>query len=202
MHPIGLPVCARCGAGLAGAFDAVTLCGACRDRAPVFDRARACWWYAGTVCEAIRQFKYHRRWRIGQRLAEDMASTASRSFPVDDIEVVVPVPLHWAKHRLRGFNPAQALAQLIATRLAKPCVIGALRRTRWTRTQTRLHGRERFRNVKDAFAARPERLGRRGVLLVDDVFTSGATAAACVRALKSAGAERIFVLTAARTPLS
>lgn len=201
MRPVGPPVCVRCGVGLSGAFDAQSLCGTCRDHAPVFDQARACWWYAGTAREALRQFKYHRRWRLGHRLAEEMALTASASLPIHEIEAVIPVPLHWAKHRLRGFNPAEHLAQGVANRLAKPCLVGALRRTRWTRTQTRLRGRERFRNVQGAFAVRPAPLGCRAVLLVDDVFTSGATAAACGLALRSAGAEQIFVLTAARTPL-
>ena len=195
------PRCLRCGIGLPGAFDARLRCGACRNAPPPFDGAAAPWWYAGSTREAIRQFKYRRRWRIGRRLAEDMAAVAHDSLPIEDIEAILPVPLHWAKHRLRGFNPAEQLAQVIAARLAKPCVIGALRRTRWTSTQTRLHGRERFRNVRDAFAVRPERLGR-GVLLVDDVLTSGATVAACTMALNAAGVSRVFVLTAARTPLT
>lgn len=202
MPPIGRPVCPRCGTGLPGAYDAQLLCAACRRSTPSFDMARAPWWYRGSVQDAVRQFKYHRRWRIGRRLADDMAALARASLPVDRVDAVLAVPRHWLKHRARGFNPASLLADSVARALGKPVARRALRRRRWTSTQTRLHGRDRFRNVRQAFAARERFVRNRCLLLVDDVLTSGATADACAQALKTAGAREVFVLTAARTPLS
>ena len=115
--------------------------------------------------------------------------------------MVLSVPLHWIKRWLKGVNPAGQLAVTVARSLKKPYAPCALRRRRWTATQTRLRWRERFRNVDQAFAARKQFVTDKTVLLIDDVLTSGATANACARALKRAGAKRVFVLTAARTPL-
>ena len=197
----GPPVCERCGAELPGAFDARTLCPSCRKRPLEFEMARAPWRYAGRVQDAIRQFKYHRRWRLGRWLAEEMTVTAQASFPLHEISVVIPVPLHWLKRRLRGVNPAEQLAQTVSRLLGKPCAPHALRRTRWTATQTRLPGPARARNVQRAFLADARLVREQTALLIDDVLTSGATADACAVALKEAGARRVFVLTAARTPL-
>ena len=197
-HP---PVCLCCGVTLPGAYDAAVHCDACRSSPPAFDMARAPWQYTGPMKEAIRQFKYHRRWRVGRWVAQTMIATAHASFPLDQIDAVVPVPLHGLKRRLKGFNPAEHLAGPLADSLHAPCLPGALRRIRWTVSQTRLTAAERLRNVRAAFAARRRALGGGAILLVDDVLTSGATASACAAALKTEGVPRVFVLTAARTPL-
>ena len=201
LSPSGPPVCARCGIGLPGACDALVECRSCREHPPAFDAARAPWSYAGAAEEAVRQFKFHRRWRLGRWLAEEMASVANAAFPVEEVSAILPVPQHWLKRRLGGFHGAGRLADAVARSLGKPCRPDALRCRRWTATQSRLPWRTRARNVRDAFAARGRFVRGRSVLLVDDVLTSGATADACARALKAAGARRVFVLAAARTPL-
>ena len=198
----GRPLCAQCGVTLPGAFDALVQCAECRRHPPTFEAARAPWQYAGRTQDAIRQFKYHRRWRVGGWLAAEMARLAHSSFPTDDIALVVPVPLHWVKRRLKGFNPPESLAASIAQRLKIPQTSRALRRTRWTATQTRLSVAARFRNVRRAFRDKAPMVHDRSVLLIDDVLTSGATAHACAIALKEAGARQVFVLTAARTSRS
>ena len=129
-----------------------------------------------------------------------MAEAARASLPLDQIDAVVPVPLHWVKRRLRGYDPVAHLAHEVARSLSRPYWPRALRRTRWTATQTRLQGRARQRNVQGAFAAHPAMVRGRRILLVDDVLTSGATAEACIDALRQAGAARVCVVTAARTP--
>jgi len=181
-------------------YDAAIRCARCRLSPPAFDAARATWRYAGATQEAIRRFKFHHRWRLGRWLAEEMAATARQTLPLEAIDLVAPVPLHWLKRTLKGFAPAEDLACAVAQRLRKPYVRGALRPVRWTASQSRLQARQRFRNVRGAFAARPRLVNGRGVLLIDDVLTSGATAQACAQALKSAGARSVVVLAAARTP--
>jgi ComF family protein len=194
------PVCVRCGLPLAGAFDAEVACARCTHRPPPYDAARAPWRYLGTARRAVREFKYRHRWRVGRRLAEDMAGCARRSWPADSHDLIVPVPAHWLRRRLRGHDPAAELAARLSALLDTPCAPRAMRRVRWTPPQARLRGLERRRNVRGAFRADPGRIAGRRVLLVDDVLTTGATASACATALKVAGARRVHVLTAARTP--
>jgi ComF family protein len=195
------PLCRRCGLDLRGAYDADMECAACRRAPEGFETARAPWRYAALTRTAIHRFKYRRRWRLGRWLADGMAATArtSLSAPAD---VVIPVPLHGAKRWLRGSHPAGDLAASVAASLGVPCSPRALIRTRWTGTQTRRSWHRRARNVTGAFRAMPGDVRGFRVLLVDDVLTSGATANACAIALKEAGAGAVYVLTAARTPLS
>lgn len=197
----GRPICSSCGVGLPGAFDAILRCSRCRTRPLAFDLARAPWQYAGVAREAIHRFKYQRRWRLGRWLSDGMVTTARSSLPLDHVDAVLPVPLYWLKHRFKGENPAEVLARFVACALQKAVLPHALRRTRWTTSQTRLSWPARSRNVRAAFAASASAVSNRTLLLIDDVLTSGATAQACVVALKAAGARRVFVLTAARTPL-
>ena len=196
------PVCRRCGVELRGAFDARMDCAACREAPRAFELARAPWRYVGPAQLAIRRFKYHYHWRLGPWLADGMAQTARESLPLEEVSVVVPVPLHGLKRWLKGGNPAEDLARPIARSLGKPCLPRALVRTRWTATQTRLSWHERSRNVREAFTAFPSAVSNQTILLVDDVLTSGATASACTLALKRSGARTVYVLTAARTPLA
>ena len=194
------PLCQRCGASLVGAFDLRTNCGRCRSRSFAFERARAPLVYAGRSREAVLAFKYHDRRQIGRWLATHMARLAEQALPISEIDAVVPVPLHWLKRRIRGAYPAALLAHGVAKALQRPCLSRALRRTRWTTTQTRLTTSRRFRNVADAFRARPSTVNGRAILLVDDVLTTGATADACAAALREAGAVAVYALTAACAP--
>lgn len=196
----GPPACRRCGMALRGAFDAALQCRTCRRRPRAFERAHAPFRYAGTARMALRRFKYGRRQHLGRWLADRMTRTAQTEFPLQDISLILPVPLHWLKRRLRGWNPAEFLADEVARSLEKPCQPHALRRRRWTAAQTRLSRRRRLGNVQAAFTARPALVRDRDILLIDDVLTSGATADACARTLRTAGARRVFVLAAARTP--
>jgi len=202
MPRTGRPICQRCGMMVSGAFDATDTCVGCRRRALAFEAARSPWVYTGPLRDALHLFKYRDHWRIGDWLADEMSVYAAETLPLERIDLVLPVPLHWLKRVLRGYNPAAELAQRIARELDLPYAPQSLRRRRWTATQTTLHGRRRFRNVQDAFAANPRHVNGKRILLIDDVLTSGATAHACAGALRDAGARDVFVLTAARTPAS
>ena len=198
----GRPLCLSCGIGLSGAFDARLVCARCRARPPAFAGARAPWLYLGAGRQAIRLLKYRHRRRLGRWLAETMAHRAGEDLPVAQIDLVVPVPLHWLTRRLRGANHAAELSARVASALHKPHDALALRRRRWTPSQTRQRTwQERWRNVRESFQADPRRVQGQGILLVDDVLTTGATAQACAQALRAAGSREVFVLTAARTPL-
>jgi len=115
------------------------------------------------------------------------------------VDVILPVPLHRQRLQQRGFNQAGLLAAEFGRRLSMPVRFGVLGRQRATQPQTRLGRRERLENVQGAFAvAKPEWVRDQSVVLIDDVFTTGATADACGKALLQAGAAGVGVLTLAR----
>jgi ComF family protein len=126
-----------------------------------------------------------------------MAEQVRMTVPLD---LAMPVPLHGSRLRQRGFNQALLLAQGVCGRFSVPLSFDNLYRTRHTRPQVELSGRERAENVRGAFAvARPGEVRDRKVLLIDDVFTTGATMNECAKVLKDAGAASVTVLTLART---
>lgn len=145
----------------------------------------------------IRRHKYGLDQTLGKAIAEFLGPTLP--FSPDDCDVIIPVPLHWTRLWRRGFNQSALLASEVATRLARPLDVRSLVRSRATPSQTARDGKERLLNVRGAFGVRrPGRVAGRRILLVDDVMTTGATANECARALISAGAARVDVLTLAR----
>jgi ComF family protein len=159
----------------------------------VIDEARAPFLYEGPISQAIRGMKFSGWHALGAHLAAAMAEVAGDLLPAD---VVAWVPLARRRLRRRGFDQAEVLASALANRLDLPSS-GLLRRIRDTTAQARKGGSERRRALEGAFEAGEVPPGT--VLLVDDVLTTGATAAACARTLKRAGASQVSVLTAARS---
>lgn len=200
VNVLGPPECDRCGRPLTDGAS----CDGCahRDDAAV-RRVRAFARYdAGEsshpVADALHAFKYRGIHRLAPRLALAMLP---RTPPAMDAPVVVPVPLHRARLRARGFNQSALLATHLGRALGWPVAMRLLVRTRDTPSQTALTAAARRSNVADAFAVR--RTGDadgRSVLLVDDVWTSGATTEAAARALRADGARAVDVLTFARVP--
>ena len=159
----------------------------------------SCYRSRAIVRDLILRFKYQRQHHLRRPLAGWLAETLEderiRRQPVD---ALIPVPLHPRRERERGFNQAAALAALLA-RPAGLRVVAALRRVRWTETQTRFERSERLENLRDAFAVRARHPVRGAhVVLVDDVFTTGSTVDECARTLRAAGAASVRVITVAR----
>lgn len=155
--------------------------------------------YEGPLRDAIRALKYRRQ----KTLAEPLGTLLARSVPADlaaGITAVVPVPLHPARQAARGFNQSLLLAQPVARALGAPLAPRAIRRVQQEAAQAGLGASARRRNVQTAFAA-DEDVPAGRILLVDDVFSTGATADACARALLAGGAGGVAVLTLARAVL-
>ena len=205
LRPLVVPVCPRCGLFLAPSA-AAGLCGACRVRRRPFRIAAAAAPYEGVFQRALLEFKFRRREVLAELLAGP-AVTAFRRAPRDpelgtagtSPVAAVAVPLAFWRSRRRGFNQAELLARPIARRLGIPLVRGVLRR-RSRPPQTLVSPSARRANVRGAFRVGrlPEDLAGRPLLLVDDVFTTGSTAEAAVRALIRAGTGPVDVLTVAR----
>lgn len=150
--------------------------------------------YEFPVDAAIKALKFRRRLWYGPALA-GLLRDALAALP-DDIDAVLPVPLHWRRQWLRGFNQAREIGVPVARQLGVP-LIGGVRRVRATRSQSGLTAGERSRNLQAAFAARPIR-GARHVLIVDDVVTTGATLGQLARVVLQGGAERVSAAVVAR----
>jgi ComF family protein len=190
------PCCDRCGVAGGGVGPAAGLCGSCLAGPPEWDWARAAAEYTGVVRDAIHAFKFEGRRALARPLASLVAAQWGATLPAG-VEALVPVPLGRARERERGFNQARLLAERLGGALGRPVRAGWLRRVRITGPQSDLGAAARRANVRGAFAAHPAVAGRH-VAVVDDVLTTGATAAECARALRAAGAARVGVLTVAR----
>jgi len=170
-------------------------CGRCDD--DMFDAARACGGYEGALRASILELK--RAPDIARRLALLLHEVQMR-VPLNAADLIVPVPLHADRERERGFNQAVVIALELARLSRLPLdEHSVVRRLHTERHRAGMDAKARRQSVAGAFVVRHRELiaGKR-VLLVDDVFTTGATVSACAEVLKSAGAEKVFVLTVAR----
>lgn len=197
---IAEPLCATCGLPLEFALDGGEgECAECAHKRPRFSRARAVMRYDDASSRLIMALKYHDDTRLAAVFAPWLAS-AGREL-LQSADLLVPVPLHYWRFVKRRYNQAALLARTVAKHTGKPCLPDALRRTRPTASQTGLSKREREANMRGAFAVNPrhaEALKGRSILLIDDVYTTGATLNACTRALMGAGAAGVSALTLAR----
>ena len=177
------------------ALDAEGRCPLCRTGLRGFDAAYSYGFYEGALRDLIHLFKYKRI----RTLARPLADLLNAAIPRDErFDAITAVPMHWLREWQRGFNQSQLLAEAISSRTGIPA-IRALRRTRATPPQAGLSGTGRRRNLKAAFACRrPKTLAGKRILLIDDVMTTGSTAAACAIELKRCGVERVALLTVAR----
>ena len=146
------------------------------------------------VDAAIRQFKFHRTLHYARAFGELLCGAAER-LP-DDIDALLPVPLHWTRHGVRGFNQAAEMCRPLQRATGLP-VLRNVRRLRRTPYQSGLGARERRRNLKGAFVVDGS-LAARHVLLVDDVITTGETCSQLASTLRANGIPRVSVLALAR----
>ena len=194
---IGSPMCALCGYPFPHAVSPGAICAACTKRRPAFDAARAALVYDDTSREIILRFKHADRTRYANAFGAWISRAGAELVPLAD--VVVPVPLHPRRLIGRRYNQSLLLARAVARLGRLPVIPDALRRLRNTPSQGSLSRGARHRNVQGAFSlrGRAEVVGK-SILLIDDVYTTGATVEACTHALKTGGAARVYVLTLAR----
>ena len=193
---IEAPWCRCCGAPQS----VEGLCAPCRRLPLRFAYARAAARYGGVVREAIHAFKFGGRRSLAEPLGDLLAGLGLSALPGPAPDLLVPVPLHRRRERERGYNQALLVARRLEGAWQIPASADALVRPGATAPQADLDAAARRRNVRGAFAVvRPELIEGRHVVLVDDVLTTGATAAECARTLTLSGASVVGVLTVART---
>ena len=202
LRPLLAPLCELCGRPLISPLVATArqpLCRLCRREVYAFDLARSYGAYRDEMARAIMLLKHHAVTPLGGWFAARLAELVVCQQEAFAADVVVPVPLHPTRLRERGYNQAELIARPLAKRLRLPFRSYLLVRTRPRPDKLKLTQRERWRTVRGAYAIREgNRVDNLRVLLVDDVFTSGATLDACARALRGAGATRVVGLTVAR----
>jgi len=175
------------------------LCHLCRRGIYAFHLARSYGVYTGAMLRAITLLKYHAVTPLGGWFAARLAELVARQPEGFAADVVVPVPLHPTRLRERGYNQAELIARPLARRMRLPLRSYLLVRTKPRPDKLKLTRKERWSSVRGAYAIRAgTQVDKLRVLLVDDVFTTGATLDACARALRQAGASSVVGLTVAR----
>jgi len=204
------PLCAACDEPL-GKADAHIVCNRCYDslipcllpvqrpeeeKAFAFTRHFAAFEFDDRLKRIIHFLKYDHKQSVGERLGQMLYERVPVAF-FENVDSIVPVPVHHTRRRERGYNQAEVIAGVVAGGAGIPLMPDALRRVRSTRTQTKLGKTERIGNMEQAFAAQG-RFDGQTLVVFDDIFTTGSTCDACARVLLGAGAKEVRVMTVAR----
>jgi ComF family protein len=204
---ISSPMCTCCGIPFKSRQDEDHLCGDCISSPKKFRMARAAMAYDQQLMAVIHRFKYAAKTQLARPLGGLMLSVFMRQWDGGKVDLILPVPLHPQKIRSRGFNQSyllirgwKAVAKAMHIALSDiPIPTDVITRSKATVPQTGLGRRQRLKNVKGVFSLRfPEKIYGKKVLLVDDVYTTGATVNECARLLLKFGAVQVDVLTLAR----
>lgn len=187
--------CMKCGRPLEDVR--AEYCGDCEKIRHAFDQGRSLLSYQGAVRQSLYRFKYANCREYARFYAAGICSRLGEFIQTREITVLAPVPLHPARQRQRGYNQAALLAERIGAELGIPVEDRLLTRIKSTVPQKQLSGCQRKSNLDRAFQAGRKIQPEERILLIDDIYTTGATADAAAAALRQAGARRVYVITAA-----
>lgn len=184
------PCCMKCGKELA--CEEQEYCEDCSRIPKHYKRGYPLFNYTEPVQKGILAFKYHNRREYAEFYGEELWNRFSQDFMQMELDGILPVPLHWRKQKRRGYNQAELLARQLGHRLQVPVYTNLLARQVYTTPQKELNDRERLNNLKRAFLFRKNDVKLDRVLLVDDIYTTGATVEACTEVLRQAGIEQVY----------
>lgn len=191
------PWCTTCGTAVTGNPVHTHYCGACLRHPPPYRQARSCIRYDQPARLLLHRLKYHGDTTVLPAIRHIIAHSGSHDMATADL--IVPVPLFVKRLKARGLNQAEILAHLFFPDRAESIRTDILTRVRDTMSQTALSGSARRNNLRSAFQVQKRACVKGGrICLVDDVFTTGTTAAECAKILMNCGAKEVWVLTLAR----
>ncbi len=173
-------------------------CRDCSRTQHYYDQGAALWLHREPVNLSVYQFKFHNQRRFGRYYAEELAKKYRETLLRWKPDIIMPVPLHAAKLRKRGYNQAEIVAGELGELLGITVNTKDFKRIRKTNPLKMLMPAERKRNLKGAFAVPEEKrrfLKGKNILLIDDIYTTGSTMDEAAKTLKKAGAEKVFYLT-------
>lgn len=201
------PICFTCGYPILAEIGNVSkeeiTCASCKKNVPEFTQTRSVFYYEEILRQLVHFFKYQGKITIGKMLAQLMGDYCREGPYFSTAECIVPVPLGIKKLRHREFNQSLILAKVVGKYLKVPVYPFALKKVKEPAPQMKLSKQDRMRNVRGAFMVRKKKqINRKEVLLVDDVFTTGATIRECSRVLLQHGVKKVWALTLARTILN
>ena len=195
---IAPPFCTRCGIPFVSRHGKDHLCGPCLDQKRHFATGRAMGYYEGPLREAIHRWKYEGKIYLSSLFGDWMERGLSHYWNASRFDLLIPVPLHPQRLRERGFNQALLLVRELNRRTGIPYRRRLLEKRERTVPQVHLSGVDREKGVKGAFGlAEPDEVPGKVILLVDDVYTTGATVNECAKVLIAGGARRVDVFTLA-----
>lgn len=187
-------ICSKC-----GRLSALSICSLCKKNQYYFNRARAAGIYEGALREYIHMFKYKKKTYLAEPLGKLLSDMIENDEILNKSDLLIPIPLDTRRYREREFNQAYLLADVASRRVSIPVSTENLRRTRVTLPQTGLNRKQREKNVKNIFQVNnAEEFKDKNIIVIDDVFTTGATVNACAKALRKSGSGTVNVVTVAR----
>lgn len=195
------PFCISCGKSIdpAPGRCGIDRCPECAGYSYNFTRGYTASIYDGLIKDCLHNFKYNAHTYLANTLAGVMIDFALKHIDIGKIDAITSVPLHWKRLRDRGFNQASVLASILSKKVNKPFVKNSIYRTKVIKPQVELPRQDRIKNVQGVFRIKnPKNFLDKHILLIDDVFTTGATLNECSKVLLEAGAREVWVFTLTR----
>ena len=187
------PLCKKCGRGLVD--ETMEYCERCKKHSHIFIQSKSVYFYTGGARDGMYRFKYSNRRGYARTYAKTAVKMHSRWLRNISPDMIIPVPMYRKKERIRGYNQATVFAKALSKEINIPCRDDYLIRIKNTKALKLQDATERQKNLQDAFQVKDFGVKYKTVLLVDDIFTTGATADEASKALLSAGVERVYIMT-------
>ncbi len=184
------PVCLKCGKPVKS--DEQEFCTDCSRHEHSYDQAAAVYEYSSAVKNSIYRFKYHNKREYADVYAKEMMKACGHMIKMWNPDAIIPVPVHSSRLRSRGYNQAQLIAVQLGRLSGIPVDDVSLLRVKKTAPMKELGNSERIKNLQNAFQVNGKVVIYSKVLIVDDIYTTGATFDACAKALKDAGVQRVY----------